>query len=73
MNKTITNQNCDGSGPCRPGQVRKLPLGEGANIILCRSCFGREIAYRKARNKLLAPELRFELPKFEDLEVYNPA
>jgi hypothetical protein len=72
MNKTMTNPNCDGGGPCRPGQVRKLPLGGGANTILCRSCFDREIAYRKECNKQIAPELRFGLPKFEDLEVYNP-
>lgn len=66
----MNNPMCDGSGPCHPGQVRVLPLGSNphhGNLILCRSCFGREIRYRRARNFTLAADCAFALPMWEDL------
>lgn len=65
------NPNCDGERcTSEKGEVRILPIGGGANLILCRACFEAEIAYRKERNKELAPENRFDLPEWEALEVY---
>jgi hypothetical protein len=41
------NPNCDG-GHCQreTGIVKKYPLGSGANLILCRSCWANENRYR---------------------------
>ena len=47
------NPECSGSH-CRPGgtkEVRVYPLGGGANLILCRACFGHENAYRRERQR----------------------
>lgn len=48
----MQNPNCDG-GWCekRNGEVRKYPLGGGANLILCQSCFSHENHYRLMRSK----------------------
>lgn len=71
MNRTH-NPNCDG-GHCRSetGEVRLLPLGGGANLILCRTCHEHELSYRRERNRELASNVRFDLPDWEDLEVYK--
>lgn len=46
------NPNCDG-GRCASasGEVRLYPLGGGGNLILCRTCFAHENAYRVMRGK----------------------
>ncbi len=57
------------------GEVRVLPLSREAhhgNLILCRACFDREIAWRRRRNMELAPEAAFDLPDWESLAVYDP-
>lgn len=65
------NPMCDGSR-CRSsqGQVRVLPHGDN-NHILCHTCYLAEIAYRKERNKELDPNVRYDLPKWEDLKIYE--
>lgn len=65
------NPNCDGDH-CRyvRGEVRKLPLGGGANAILCRTCWAHEMAFRIKRNMELSKDCWFDLPRWEDLEVY---
>lgn len=41
---------CDGSGPHSDNpEVRRYPLGGGANLILCMACVGRENRYRAQR------------------------
>ncbi len=62
---------CDGSGPHYHAEVRRLELGSGSGIILCRACFDREIAWRKERNKTLGYKCKFPLPKWETLEIYS--
>jgi hypothetical protein len=44
------NPECCGSH-CRAehGEVRVYPLGGGGNLILCRSCWSHENAYRADR------------------------
>lgn len=44
------NPNCDGSH-CHTaqGEVRRYPLGGGANLILCSACFAHENGYRRGR------------------------
>lgn len=67
----MENWNCDGGGPHTAGEVRVLPTGEQSNGILCRSCFDREIAWRKERNKELSRDAAFDLPLWDDLKVYG--
>lgn len=67
----MENNNCDGSGPHTPGQVRVLPTGGTSNSILCRSCFNREIAFRQDRNRSLGEFAKFALPTWDSLKVYG--
>jgi hypothetical protein len=43
------NPNCDGSHCRQPGEVRLYPLGGGANLILCASCWYHENAFNRQR------------------------
>lgn len=67
-----TNPMCDGSGPCSAGEVRVLPTGGEGNAILCKSCFHRELAWRKERNRELSKDCQFKLPEWDSLNIYNP-
>ena len=90
MTNQIINNNCDGQGcdNCtgENSEVRVLPLGGGANAILCKNHFYKEISYRQNRNlneftriywkddETLKQEKKpgnFDLPKWEDLKIYN--
>lgn len=65
---------CDGDGPHARGESRLLPVGGGGNAILCRSCFEREIAFRKEVNASIrnqSTRSRFELPAWSSLKVYG--
>ena len=62
---------CDGGCDKDVPQLRLLPAGGGSNMILCHRCFDKEIRWRYARNPGLSPECRFDLPAWEDLEVYD--
>jgi hypothetical protein len=49
---TVHNPECGGSHCTEAtGEVRVLPLGGGANLILCRPCFNHENAYRRQRGR----------------------
>jgi hypothetical protein len=69
--KSVQNPDCSG-GYCLlwRGEVRVLPTGGDSNAILCHACYAHEITWRKGRNHDLSPDCRFDLPKWEDLEVY---
>jgi hypothetical protein len=72
----MKNDNCDGSGPCQPGEVRVLPLGSNphhGNLILCYLCFLREMAFRAERNEKLSKDCAFDLPQWINLKVYGDA
>lgn len=60
---------CDGSGPHSGTQTRCLPAAVGGNLILCRSCFDYELAWRKERNKHVATP--FALPKWDECKIYK--
>ena len=67
------NPNCDGSRCQRlfndpPSEVRVLPMGGGANLILCRVCFDAEILWRKCE---ICSGREFDLPSWDELEVYH--
>ena len=40
------------------------------NMILCRSCYSREIEWRRFRNKSLNEDARYDLPAWKDLQPY---
>lgn len=65
--------NCDGSGPHTNGEVRLLPTGGDGNLILCRSCWHRELEFRKQRNRMLGDFAQFTLPVWEDGKIYETA
>ena len=68
----MPQNNCDGSGPHLSGEVRVLPLGKDpnhGNLIVCRSCYNREIDYRVERNADVAQP--YDLPAWTELEVYG--
>jgi hypothetical protein len=67
----IHNPNCDGSHcQSETGEVRVLPLGGGANLILCVACHAHEIAWRRERNRELSKDAAYALPAWAELEVY---
>jgi hypothetical protein len=69
------NPNCDGDHCLYDwGKVRRLPAGgragyNGANLILCCSCYVNEIRWRTERNKELSPDVRWDLPSWNSLKV----
>jgi len=70
----MTNPNCDGGteNNCNPNQeVRILPYGGDGNLIVCKSCFNREMIFRRQRNQELAKDCQFALPAWNDLKVYG--
>lgn len=73
---TIHNPNCDGLRcALSTGQTRVLPLDRlmnGAHLIVCFSCFMHEISNRKARAMVLGNLSDFDIPKWEDLQIYEP-
>ena len=69
----IRNYDCEGAHcQLRDGEVRVLPCGGGANMVLCCDCFDHEIRYRRERNRFLGDFAKFKLPSWESLEVYDP-
>jgi hypothetical protein len=64
------NVDCNGDkcSPYSSKQVRILPTGGGSNAILCKSCYINEIEFRKYR---INQGVDYELPKWEDLKVYE--
>lgn len=68
----MTRYDCDGSGPHGPGEIRQLPLGGDGNLLLCRACCSRELAWRKGRNDEMGVEnatLRYALPQWSSLKT----
>jgi hypothetical protein len=66
----VDNPNCDGSGPHRGMEVRVLPF-PGGNLLLCASCLERETRWRIERNRELSPDVRYPLPAWDSLRVYE--
>jgi hypothetical protein len=78
--------SCDG-GHDTNGEIRVLPFS-GGNLLLCRSCYRKELASREEWNRQNAPYKIFwqdgetikhiknpravETPSWYDLKVYNP-
>ena len=68
-----SNAMCDGSGPHDPGRVRLLPgaIPDHGNMILCRCCFERELAWRRERNRELSKDCAFKLPGWLECAIYG--
>lgn len=71
--RNMKNPNCDNER-CRDpnGEIRVLPTGGSSNALLCYTCFLHEMQFRRERNKELAEDCVFDLPKWESLEIYDP-
>lgn len=48
-----------------------MPTNGDSNLILCRSCWNRELAYRSDRNRSLGDFAKFALPPFETAKEYE--
>jgi hypothetical protein len=62
------NPNCDGQGnrSCSINQeVRSLPLGGGANAILCKHHFEIEMAFRREQKRDA-----YDIVKWGSLTIY---
>jgi len=53
---------CDNCG--RETKTRRLDLGGHSGINLCRGCWSKEMAWRRARNKELSSDARFPIRKY---------
>jgi len=63
--------NCEGVGPHTAGEVRLLPVGSDDNAVLCRSCYTREMIFRRQRNEDLPADSQFALPYWNELKIYR--
>lgn len=72
MTNKNKNWNCDGDLCTNAtGEVRRLPLGGNSAVIVCEACYFHEMNYRRERNEELSPSARFDLPRWESLEIYK--
>lgn len=62
--------NCAGSGPHSEGTVKVMRCGGSSNLILCSRCWQHELEYRQIRNLFRGDFAQFQLPAWEDAEVY---
>lgn len=72
--REAVNNDCCGNGPHTAGEVRLMPHSDTplhGNDILCRSCWLRELSYRRERNRDLAEFARYSLPAWETEKVYS--
>ena len=72
--RRAVNNDCNGSGPHTPGEVRVMPHSNEplhGNDILCRACWNREIDYRIDRNDELGNHSQDGLPVWADSKVYE--
>lgn len=66
------NPNCDNEYcVATKGEVRVLPTSDTSNAILCKRCFIHEMKWRYQRNKELSFDCRFDIPKWENLKIYE--
>jgi hypothetical protein len=71
MSNQQTLNTCD-HGHDTTEEVRVLPISEnGGNAIICRAHYHEEMRFRLYRNRELEDFAKFDLPRWEDLKVYN--
>lgn len=69
----MQNPNCDNSKCTSPtSEVRVLPTGGDGNMIICRSCFRYEMAYRTQRKRETGSN-NWHIVTWESLKVYDPS
>jgi len=65
------NWDCCGEGPHAPGTVKIMRAGTDSNLVLCRACWQKELAYRRERNTWLEKFAQHSLPSWDEAEVYE--
>jgi len=74
MNNPNKNNNCDNDKCIEPhGEIRVYPLGGGANLLLCRSCWAHENRYRKERGCETGQLENWPVLQWTSAEVYKTA
>lgn len=67
----VRNPSCDGDVcTSAAGETRKLPIGGGGNLLLCRACFDHEMAYRRELEE--DGRGKQDIPEWGDLEIVTP-
>lgn len=54
-------------------EVKRMPTGSGAAILVCYKHYLKEIAWRRIANKCLLREYRFDEPRWDELPLYKEA
>lgn len=66
----MTRHDCDGTGIHTAGELRRLPIcAASGELIVCRGCFNSAVNWRKQMNKNLPDGSKYEIQKWEDLEI----
>lgn len=63
---------CDGVY-CRhaTAELRVFPASPESKVLYCHACYLNEVQFRKVRNRSLAKEYQFDIPFWENLEIYK--
>jgi len=64
----VKSHACDG-GHDDASEVRRLDIGSGGAVNVCRQHYQQEIAFRKERNKKLDDNAKFDLPTWSSLPI----
>ena len=63
-----TASHCDScgkkTGTTMTTKIYRLDTGGGSGVFLCRTCWAKEMKWRKARNKTLHKGAQFHILKF---------
>lgn len=67
----VPKNTCDHDHDTRD-EIRRLPTSGSTAVLVCRKHYLEEIKFRRERNLVDGIE-KFDLPRWEDLEVYEEA
>jgi hypothetical protein len=65
-----TYNSCDG-GHETQHEVRRLPISEDSAVLVCRSHYNKEMAFRRDRQR--ETQVAWDFPTWESLRIVEPA